>query len=84
MKSIFDFRRVIRKREAINKYGKLGFTTHEEQVLIEAETLEEAKKLIEPFNYKKHIRFECFANYDSTKERLNEIIDLGRTDLLKY
>ena len=42
---IYDFRRLIRKREAINKYGKLGFTTHEEQVLIKANSLEEANKL---------------------------------------
>ena len=81
---IYDFRRLIRKREAINKYGKLGFTTHEEQVLIKANSLEEANKLIEPFNYKKHIRFVCFCEMDSTRDPLNEIIDMGRTDLLKY
>lgn len=78
----FLFTRKITKKEAINKFGKLGFTTHKEGVTIEAENLEEAYKKIEPFNYKKHIRFEFereveFDLYDKNLYGLEEIKDLG-------
>ena len=44
------FKNRITKKEAINKFGKLGFTTHKEGVNIEAENLEEAqKKMFKPF-----------------------------------
>ena len=76
------FTRKITKKEAINKYGKLGFTTHKEAVNIEAATLDEAYKKIEPYNYKKHIRFEFekeveFDLYDKNLYGLEEIKDLG-------
>lgn len=78
----FLFTRKITKKEAINKFGKLGFTTHKEGVNIEAENLAEAQKKIEPYNYKKHIRFEFereieFDLYDQNFYGLDEIKDLG-------
>lgn len=78
----FLFTRKITKKEAINKFGKLGFRTHKEGVNIEAENLEEAQKKIEPYNYKKHIRFEFereveFDLYDKNLYGLDEIKDLG-------
>lgn len=82
MNHYYLFTRNITKKEAINKYGKLGFTEHREVVLIEAETLEEAQKKIEPFNYKKHIRFKFEQEIDFDIEYihlygLEEIKDLG-------
>lgn len=59
----YIFTRQITKREAINQFGKLGFRTHEEMVVIPANSLEEAKELVAPFNYKKHIKFR----YDDSK-----------------
>ena len=79
--SYYLFTRKITKKEAINKFGKLGFTTHKEAVNIEAATLEEAYKKIEPYNYKKHIRFE-FERETGFDEiglyGIDEIVDLGK------
>lgn len=76
MSEIFEFTRIISKREAINKYGKLGYRPHREAVFIEANSLDEAEEKLAPFNYKKHIRFyymcSCLTDYP-----LNEIVDLG-------
>ena len=77
----FLFTRKITKKEAINKFGKLGYTTHKEAVAIEAENLEEAYKKIEPFNYKKHIRFEFEEELGFNElyaYELDEITDLGK------
>lgn len=75
--NIYEFTRIIRKREAINKYGKLGFSIHKEAVYINAKEVDVAVKAIEPFNYKKHIRFEFNRKLTSTEHPLYEIIDLG-------
>lgn len=58
------FTRKITKREAINKYGKLGFTTHKEGVVIDADNCKDANDKIAPFNYKKHVRFEFEGAYN--------------------
>lgn len=77
----YIFTRQITKREAINQFGKLGFRTHEEMVVIPANSLEEAKELVAPFNYKKHIKFR----YDDSKNVRDtvecfSIIDNGVVD----
>lgn len=58
------FTRKVTKREAINKYGRLGFTTHQEGVVIDADCCEVANFKIAPFNYKKHIKFEFYGAYN--------------------
>lgn len=79
------FTRLITKKEAINKYGKIGFTTHKECVPIIANSIEEANKIIEPFNYKKHIKFIHTATTDisNASQALyipETIVDLGVVD----
>ena len=81
----FLFMRYITKKEAVNKYGKLGYVIHKEGVTIEAETVEEAKEKIKPFNYKKHFRFTFarevdFDLYDKNIYGLEEIKDFGKVD----
>lgn len=75
------FTRQIPKREAIDKYGKMGWREHAEGVFIYAENEEEAKKLIAPFNYKKHIRFTFDSEIQGIKPEDNipieSIIDFG-------
>ena len=84
----FVFSRIITRREAIDKYGKLGFTEHKECVILKANTIEEAKELIKPFNHKKHIKFihDPVMDIDTrteavdtelTDKQTNQIIDLG-------
>lgn len=75
----FLFTRVITKREAINQYGKLGFTDHKEGVIIEAESLAEAVEKLKPFNYKKHIKFKIDYDFKRIYNTMptNIIIDLG-------
>ena len=78
----YVFTRFITKKEAINQYGKLGFTIHKEGVVIEAGTQKEAEKLLEPYNYKKHIKFVFSHEVDATEENRDiyipdKIIDLG-------
>lgn len=76
MNEIYQFTRIITKREAINQYGKLGYRSHREAVFIQAKSMDEAEKKLAPFNYKKHIRF-WFSGTCLTDYPLNEIIDLG-------
>ena len=78
--SKYLFTRLITKREAINQYGKLGFTTHKEGVIIEANSLEEAKEKLKPFNYKKHIKFVYSNEPIVAKATAGVIIDFGRVD----
>lgn len=79
----FLFTRKITKKEAIDKYGKIGYRLHLEGVTVEAMNLEEARERIKPFNYKKHIKFEFkeeiggFDNYDLHFYGIEEIKDLG-------
>ena len=83
----FIFTRDITKREAVNQYGKLGFTLHREAVVIEAINYYEAIEFIKPFNYKKHIKFKICRDpkYDNKQlmdsKPLNTIVDLGIVDL---
>lgn len=80
------FTRLITKREAINQYGKLGFTTHREGVIIEAESYKDAMEQIKPYNYKKHIKYTiCRDPRFDTKQfmnawQVNTIIDFGKVD----
>ena len=76
----FLFTRLITKREAINQYGKLGFTTHKEAVIIEANSLDEAKEKLKPFNYKKHIKFIYSNEPIVVKAVAGIILDFGRVD----
>lgn len=74
------FSRLITKREPINEYGRMGAATHKEAVYIQAETLEEAKRKVEPFNYKKHLRYKFEKTLPSSKiadADTQMIIDLG-------
>lgn len=73
---IHQFARIITKKEAINKYGKLGFREHAEAVFFKCDTKEEAFELIKPFNYKKHIKFRYFGE-TPWEGAESEIIDLG-------
>ena len=79
------FTRVITKKEAINKYGKLGYNDHTEAVLIKAENELSAYEQIAPFNYKKHIKFKLYNVYDELENeedfRYNEIVDLGKVEM---
>ena len=70
------FMRIISKKVAINQYGKLGFRDHIEGVFFSAATKEEAMELINPFNYKKHIKFRYFGE-TPWEGAESEIIDLG-------
>ena len=77
---LFMFSRLITKREPINEYGRMGAATHKEAVFINASTVEEAKRKIEPFNYKKHLRykFEKTLASDALEDSQTEmILDLG-------
>ena len=79
------FTRLVTKKEAVNKYGKLGFTIHGEGVTIEADNLEAAKEKIKPFNYKKHFKFIFdrevdFELYDKNVYGLEEIKDFGKVE----
>lgn len=78
--SKYLFTRLITKREAINQYGKLGFTTHKEGVIIEANSLGEAIEKIKPFNYKKHIKFVYSNEPIVVKAAAGTILDFGRVD----
>lgn len=78
--SKYLFTRLITKREAINRYGKLGFTTHKEGVIIEANSLDEAKEKLKPFNYKKHIKFIYSNEPVVVKDTAGVILDFGRVD----
>lgn len=74
------FTRFITKKEAINKYGKLGFTIHKEGVIIQAENQKEAEKLLKPYNYKKHIKFTFSKELKVDAEDTyipDKILDLG-------
>jgi len=76
------FSRIINKKCAINKYGKMGFRDHKEIIIVRAPNKENALYQIAPFNYKKHIRFSCdgtinLSDEEISKTRFNEIIDLG-------
>lgn len=79
---IHQFARIITKKEAINKYGKLGFREHAEAVFFKCDTKEEAFELIKPFNYKKHIKFRYFGTVENENVKLNEIIDMGAIDTI--
>lgn len=79
------FTRLVTKKEAINKYGKLGFTIHREGVTIEADSLESAQEKIKPYNYKKHFKFRFSQEvdldiYDKNIYGLEEIKDLGKVN----
>ena len=74
---IYEFSRFITKKEAINRYGKLGFREHKESVFIPAESLEEANKRIEPFNYKKHIKYRYVNKSLICPFGTDQIIDMG-------
>ena len=77
----YMFTREITRREAINKFGKLGYTMHQEAVIIPANSLEEAEKEIEPFNWKKHIKFQFEKEVDKTsRSDCYCILDLGIID----
>ena len=81
----YVFTRLITKKEAINQYGKLGFTTHREAVVLEANRLEDAEELLKSYNYKKHIKFTFYTEIPVTQENsveymTDQIIDLGRVD----
>lgn len=81
----YVFTRLITKKEAINQYGKLGFTLHREAVVLEANKLEDAEELLKPYNYKKHIKFTFYTEIPATQENSveympDQIIDLGRVD----
>lgn len=78
--SKYLFTRLITKREAINRYGKLGFTIHKEGVIIEANSLDEAKEKLKPFNYKKHIKFIYSNEPIVVKAATGTILDFGRVD----
>lgn len=78
--SKYLFTRLITKREAINRYGKLGFTTHREGVIIEAESYDAAIEKIKPFNYKKHIKFVYSNEPIVVKAAAGTILDFGRVD----
>ena len=78
--SKYLFTRLITKREAINRYGKLGFTTHKEGVIIEANSLDEAKEKLKPFNYKKHITFTYSHEPIVAQATAGVILDLGSAD----
>lgn len=75
----FLFTRLITKREPINKFGKLGYTTHKEAVIIVADSLEKAKEELEPFNYKKHIKFSIDYDFKRAYDTLptGQLVDLG-------
>ena len=73
----YKFAREITRREAINNYGRLGFNTHKEAVYINANTLDEALDLIEPFNYKKHIRFRLVKTFKDPV-----VIDAGTMQII--
>lgn len=74
---IYEFNRIIMKKEAINKYGKLGFREHLEAVFIDASSLESARELIKPYNYKKHIKFRYKGTVNSSLFGTDKIVDLG-------
>ena len=57
------YKRVISKREAINKYGKLGYKWYTQYVLTDD---------ITPFNYKKRIYFEQIVD-EQIIERCKEL-----------
>lgn len=76
----YKFERIITRREAINKYGRLGFATHREAVYINAENINEAMEYIKPFNYKKHIKYDLVKSYGEVTIPLHktmQIIDEG-------
>ena len=74
---IYEFSRIIMKKEAINQYGKLGFREHKESVFLKAETIEAARELIKPYNYKKHIKFRYVKCSTACQYELDKIVDLG-------
>lgn len=76
----YKFAREITRREAINNYGRLGFNTHREVIYINAVDLDQAMDYVEPFNYKKHIRFKLAKIYKEPKvidAATMQIIDEG-------
>ena len=78
----YVFTRFITKKEAINQYGKLGFTIHREAVIFEANNQKDAEELLKPYNYKKHIKFVFSHEVPITDENKDlyipdQIIDLG-------
>lgn len=78
--SQYKFSREITRREPINRYGRLGFCTHREVVYINAIDADQALDYIEPFNYKKHIRFKLVKVYKEPKvidAATMQIIDEG-------
>lgn len=78
--TLFMFSREIAKREAINEYGRQGVNTHKEAIYIAAEDLPEAKKKLQPFNWKKHIRFKFERTYPVDYidwDQMEQIVDLG-------
>lgn len=74
---IYEFSRIIMKKEAINQYGKLGFREHRESVFLTASSLESARELIKPYNYKKHIKFRYRGTVKSSLFGTDKIVDLG-------
>lgn len=83
----YIFTRFITKKEAINKYGKLGFTIHKEGVIILSNSFNDAEKQIKPYNYKKHIKFVFSHEVPITDENKDlyipdEIVDLGLVRIL--
>lgn len=79
---IYLFTRVITKKEAINQYGKLGYTEHEEGIFIKAESELKAYEQLAPFNYKKHIKFKLAGETEGLENEekicFNQIIDFGQ------
>lgn len=72
------FVRIINKKGAINQYGKQGFRLHREGVMLKAESTEEALKLIEPYNYKKHIKFALAKDLPACEDYMYDtIVDMG-------
>ena len=74
---IYEFSRIIMKKEAINQYGKLGFREHKESVFLTASSLESARELIKPYNYKKHIKFRYVGVCKQSVFGTDKIVDLG-------